>query len=133
MIAVGYPVFLGSELILGRDYGDAESLRCRASLAHVVHGREEGGSGRRCGRPGDPILLDSLPPSVPDGAVDELERRVAAVEPEVRAARGWPRGRRDRPNLLVLWRIVAFSVSCCHDENRSGPGADRELAWHTRL
>jgi hypothetical protein len=83
-----YPVFLGSDLILGWDSGVAKSPRSRASLgAAFTAARKEArdaNAGRleiqfcsiRCLRQ---FLMD---------AVDELERRVAAVEPEVRVASG---------------------------------------------
>jgi hypothetical protein len=83
------PVALGSHLMLGWDSGVAKSPRSRSSPgASFRAARREGedpeGIGHleiqfcstRCLRQ---FLMD---------AVDELERRVAAVESEVRAARG---------------------------------------------
>jgi hypothetical protein len=83
-----YPVFLGSNLILGWDSGVARSPRSRSSLgaAFTAAKKEarDAGAGcleiqfcsTRCLRQ---FLMD---------AVDELERRVVIVEPEIRAARG---------------------------------------------
>jgi hypothetical protein len=82
-----YPVFLGGDLILGWDSGVSRSPRSRASLgaAFIAAKKEarDASAGRlevtfcstRCLRQ---FLMD---------AVEELERRVAAVEPEVREAR----------------------------------------------
>jgi hypothetical protein len=83
-----YPVFLGSDLILGWDSGVATSPRRRASpgasFSAAKKKARDPGAGRleiqfcstRCLRQ---FLLD---------AVDELERRVASVVPKIRASSG---------------------------------------------
>jgi hypothetical protein len=82
-----YPVFLGGDLILGWDSGVSKSPRSRASLgASLTAARKEA-------RDSDAGTLEVRFCSTAClrrflmAAVDELERRAALVEPQVRAAR----------------------------------------------
>lgn len=84
----GRVVCLGSDLMLGWDSGVCKSPRSRASLgASLFVARREGeepgwGDGLQVEFCSTACLRRFL-----NAAVDELERRVATVEPEVRVAR----------------------------------------------
>ena len=82
-----YPVFLGGDLILGWDSGLTKSPQSRKSLGAAFT------AVKKDARDGDAGTLDIEFCSTEClrkflmAAVDELERRVEAIEPEVRAAR----------------------------------------------
>ena len=84
--------FLGSDLILGWDSGVARSPRSRVSLGAAFTAARRDGADPNLG--GLEIQFCSIRclRQFLMGAVAELERRVAAVEPEVRKAKAVRRG-----------------------------------------
>jgi hypothetical protein len=83
-----YPVFLGGDLILGWDSGVSRSLRSRASLGAAFIAAKKEARDASAGRLEVAFCSTRCLRQFLMAAVDELERRVATVESEVREARG---------------------------------------------
>jgi hypothetical protein len=83
-----YPVFLGSDLILGWDSGVSKSPKSRAALGAAFTVAKKEARDADAGKLEIQFCSTDCLRQFLMTAVDELERRVAAVEPEVRAAKG---------------------------------------------
>jgi hypothetical protein len=83
-----YPVYLGSDLILGWDSGVTKSPRSRASLGAAFTAAKKDARDANAGRLENQFCSTRCLRRFLEEAVDELERRVAAVGPAVRAAKG---------------------------------------------
>lgn len=83
-----YPVFLGGDLILGWDSGVAKSPRSPSSLGAAFIAAKKDARDAGAGRLEIQFCSTSCLRQFLMAAVDELDRRVAAVGTEVRAAGG---------------------------------------------
>ncbi len=82
-----YPVFLGSELMLSWDSGVSKHPQARASLgAAFVIAKKDGGR-PDVGQMGIQFCSTRCMRRFLKEAIDELDRRIAAVKPEIRAAK----------------------------------------------
>jgi hypothetical protein len=81
-----YPVFLGGELIFGWDSGVSKSPRSRASLGAAFTAAKKEARGAAAGTLEIQFCSTACLRNFLMAAVDELERRTAAIQPEVRAA-----------------------------------------------
>lgn len=82
-----YPVYLGSHLVLGWDSGIDKSAQSRASLGAAFFAAKKKGRDAKVGELEIRFCSTRCLRKFFEEIVDELERRVAAVEPAVRAAR----------------------------------------------
>jgi hypothetical protein len=82
-----YPVFLGGELILGWDAGVSKSPQSRASLGASVSIAKKEARDVGAGELEVQFCSTACLRQFLMAAVDELERRGTAVEPQVEAAR----------------------------------------------
>jgi hypothetical protein len=82
-----YPVFLGGDLSLGWDSGVSKSSQSRASLGASVFVAKKEARDAGAGRLEVQFCSTACLRQFLMAAVDELEQRSAAVEPQVEAAR----------------------------------------------
>jgi len=82
-----YPVYLGSDLILGWDSGVSKSARSRASLGAAFTALKKDARNPGAGQLEIQFCSTRCMRKFLEAAMDELERRIAAIEPEVREAK----------------------------------------------
>jgi hypothetical protein len=82
-----YPVFLGAQVMLGWDSGVAKHPRARASLGASFVVATRRGKDQDVGEMSIQFCSTRCLRRFFKEAIDELDRRIAAVKPEVRAAR----------------------------------------------